>query len=141
MPAGKIAWFRSFSLVVVIFSNLAFPSSLLAGDVFDEFKQAISNKAGKLKMQKLVAKYKGKDIGGRAYVVSIGNDTEGNAIVNLSTKKDPLASGSINVVVFLREYLVDKKLKVKTGHYVRFVGVFEEMRMSTLVLSEGIVKY
>jgi len=141
MPVEKTTWFQSFILVAVIFSSLAFPLSLLAGEIFDEFKQAILNKAGKIEIQNLSAKYKGKDIGGRGYVVSITSDIEGNAIVNLSTKKDPSAPDSINVVVFLREYLVGKKLKVKAGHNVRFVGVFEEMRMSTLVLSEGVVKY
>ena len=132
---------KTLPFSICIFLNLVFSLPLLANGAFDEFKEAILDKAPKIKIQGLCQKYKGERLDGRAYVVSISNDIEGNAIVNLSTKKNPSSLNSINIVVFLRQYLVGKKLKAKVGDYVRFIGNLQEMRMSTIVLNEGVVKY
>lgn len=126
---------------ICIFLNFFFSLSLQANDAFDEFKKAILNEATKIEIQGLCQEYKQKRLDGWAYIVSIGNDVEGNVVINLSTKKDPLSPDSISIVVFLRKFFIGKKLRVKVGHRVRFIGNFEEIRMSTIVLNQGVVKY
>lgn len=133
---------RITSLVIVITClSLIFCPPLQANEAFDEFAEAIVNKATKIRMQELCKKYAGARIEGRAYIISISEDNEGSFIVNLSTKKDAASSRSIHIVVFLRKYFIGKKLKAKAGSYVRFMGKLKEFRMSTIILDEGVVKY
>ncbi|MCF7907566.1 MAG: hypothetical protein K9L86_01645 [Candidatus Omnitrophica bacterium] len=131
----------SVTCLIFILFTFAYPLPLLANSVFDEFKDAILNQPTKIKIQGLCQKYNGERLDGWAYVVSISNDDDGNSIVNLSTKKNYSSLEAIHVVVFLRQYLVGKKLKAKVGDYVRFIGNLQEIRMNTIILSEGVVKY
>jgi len=141
MANNRLNFLKGLILITVIFFTFFISLSIGANEAFDEFETAVLTDAPKIEIESWFKKYEGKRIEGRGYVVSKSHDTEGNPVISLSTKKDLSSEETINVVVYLREYLVGQKLKAKVGHYVRFIGLLKEIRMSTLVLTEGVVKY
>ena|SRR3989338_2697707 len=135
MPLAKVK-----ILIIFIFSGAMVLTPVYANDAFNEFARAILKKAPKFEVEALINKYQGQDLNGQAYVVSIGEDLSGDTLVNLSTRSDFTASDAVSLVVFLRKYLAGHKLKIKQGQRVRFMGIFEEIRMDSIILKEGVIK-
>ena len=127
-------------LAIFIFGWAMFLPAAYSNEGFEKFANAIIKKASKIELEQLIKEYKGERLDGYAYVVSRTEDTSGDTMVNLSTKRDFSSQNTVNVVVFLRKYLASRKGKIREGQRVRFMGIFEEIRMGTLILREGLVK-
>ncbi len=127
-------------LAAFVLNGAVILAPVYANEPFSEFARAILRKATKLEVETLTAKYKGRELNGYAYVVSTSEDLSGEITVTLSTKKDFSALDTVNVVVFLRKYFAKQKLNIKPDQRVWFMGVFEEIRMNTIILKEGLVK-
>ncbi|UCC95380.1 MAG: hypothetical protein JSW40_01165 [Candidatus Omnitrophota bacterium] len=128
----RIISFCVFLAVIVVFSGYS-------DDAFKEMVSAIRHNAPKYILQKLQIQYANKRINGRGYVVSVTSTLEEDVVVNVSTGKD-ISPSSVNVVIFLRKNFAKRGLKLKNGQYVSFAGLFEEFRMNTIVVREGVVK-
>lgn len=135
---GKKIIAKKFLFVFLIV--LVSPLLAYGGEAFDIISFAIANKASKVHLQELVKKYKGVRLEGKAYVVSVNTDIEGETMVNLATEKDLFSSKYVSIIVFTRDYFAERARKLKPGRYVRFFGEFDEIRMRTVVIREGIVK-
>ena len=125
---------------LLILASLAIPFLLYSADIFNEFVSALKNNAPKIFLEELQARYKDELIRGQAYIISVTRNIAGDTVVNLSTTKDPSLKESVNVVIFLRKYLAKRGLKRKPGQYVRFSGVFREIRLETIIVDKGIIK-
>jgi len=132
--AGLVLFF--FISCVLSFSGFASERD----DVFETVCAALIEKAPLYKIQELEKKFKGRNMTGMGYFLSITKDVDGNTIVNLSTKKNLALPSSVNIAIFLRTYKAKQKFSFKKGWRLRFVGAFKEVRMSTIVLTEGIIK-
>ena len=130
----------SKKLFLLFFIGLFLPMLSYGDDAFDNLTFAIKNQATKIHFQELSRKYKGERIEGKGYVVNVNKNVDGETVVNLSTEKDPSSPKYVSIVVFVRDYFSEKTLKLKPGKYVRFFGNFDEIRMKTIIIREGIVK-
>ncbi|MBU1113027.1 MAG: hypothetical protein KKH93_04050 [Candidatus Omnitrophica bacterium] len=137
MPLTKV---RILILTVFALGGIGFLAPVYANEGFEKFAEAITKKVSKIEFEELINQYRGERLDGYAYVVSITKDITGDTTVNLSTKRDFSSSDTVNIVVFLRKHLAGRKLKIKEGRRFRFMGIFEEIRMNTLILKEGLVK-
>ena len=127
-------------IILFLLIGLFLPFLAYSDDAFDDLKFAIENQATQIHFQELAKKYKGERIEGRGYVVSVSRSIDGETVVNLSTEQDPSSPKHVSIVVFARKYFSEKALKLKPGKYVRFFGNFDEIRMKTIIIREGIVK-
>lgn len=128
---------RVFSLLLV-FSWISF--ACYADDVLNEIVSAMAGKAVKIELETLQKKYQGQRLSGKGRIISVTSDMSGNKIVNLSLSAGGSGQASVDVIVFLRNYLKERASKFKPGKRVRFSGVFKEILMSSIVVTEGIVK-
>ncbi|MFH1771425.1 MAG: hypothetical protein ABH872_01265 [Candidatus Omnitrophota bacterium] len=122
--------------------SLSFSLSLSASDreIFDEITSAIKNQIPKVKLDTVQDKYKGAHIAGRGYVISVSKDVSGDTVVNLSVEKDRSVPVSVSVAVFMRPNQEKHVNKISKEKYVYFSGTFENVKMNTIVIRNGIVR-
>jgi hypothetical protein len=129
---------RAFILASLLIGALS--PRARAGEGIDELVEAVAKDAPKMRLIELAEKYQNKTLRGWAWVVSTTKDVDGNTVVTLSTEKDLYSDTRITIVVILRQFLSEKNVNFPPGDHANFLGIFKEIRMGTIVLTEGIVQ-
>ena len=129
---------RKICLVLAV--GLVFSYQAYAGNNYNALVKAIRRDWPQLRMQELVSKIKGVYIRGNAYVVAVAPDASGTIVVTLCTNKITSHENAVTLVVYVRKNFEKIALKVKPGKKVYFSGLFQEIRMRTIVIDYGILR-
>lgn len=123
-----------FTLILFL---LAFNISVYAEDTLAEIVKVLTASSTKIELENVEKKYRGKQINGRAKVLYISTSDDGILVTLI--KEDPLKDLSAEIGVFVRKHMSDEALKLQVGEEAFFSGIFEAIRMNTIIVREGYV--